>query len=63
MSLFYSNPQGGRAGFFAIPCESVVAVTRLNCLIFVDFAANFLARFPLPTLAHFLNVVYFFNMI
>ena len=31
MSLFYSNPQGGWAGFFPIPCESVDAVTRLNC--------------------------------
>ena len=63
MSLFYSNPQGGRAGFFAIPCESVGAVTRLNCLIFVDFCHQLFAHFPLPTLAHFLNVVFFFNMI
>ena len=32
-------------------------------LIFEDFATNFLRDFPPPTLAHFLNVVYFFNMI
>ena len=63
MSLFYSNPLGGWAGFFAVPCKSVDAVTRLNCLIFVDFCRQLFAHFPLPTLAHFLNVVYFFNMI
>ena len=41
----------------------VDAVTRLNCLIFVNFCHQLFAHFPLPTLAHFLNVVYFFNMI
>ena len=30
MSLFFSNPLGGRVGFFAIPCKSVDAMTRLN---------------------------------
>ena len=63
MSLFYSNPQGGRAGFFAIPCESVDAPTRLNCFIFVDFFHQTFAHFLQLTLAHFLNVVYFFNTI
>ena len=63
MSLFYSNPLGGRARFFAIPCESVDAVTQLNCLIFVDFCRQLFAHFLQPALANFFNFVYFFNRI
>ena len=58
MSLFYSNSLGGRVVFFAIPRESVEAVTQLNCFLPPTFV-----HFPMPTLAHFLNVVLFFNMI
>ena len=64
MSLFYSNPLGGRDGFFL---NSVRVRWHRNSAelfwIFEDFTANFLRDFPPPTLAHFLNIVYFFNMI
>ena len=64
MSLFYSNPLGGRVGFFLQFCASPMTPwLDWIVLIFMDFAANFLVHFPLPTLAHFLIVVYFFNMI
>ena len=60
MSLFYSNPPCGRASNFTIPCESVDASWIV--LIMVDLPPTF-AHFPPPTLAHFLDVVFFFNMI
>ena len=63
MSLFYSSPQGGRVGFFAILCESIDVVTWLNCFEFSRIFPPTFVQFPPPTLAHFLNVVYFFNMI
>ena len=88
MSLFYSNPRGGRASgifmilcesvdvvthwvggqagifyIFMILCESVDTMTQLNCLDFGRFCRQLLAHFLLPTLAHFLDVVLFFNMI
>ena len=64
MSLFYSNPLGGRDGFFsqfrASPLTSWLSWIILS---FWGFYCQLFARFPPPTLAHFLNIVYFFNMI
>ena len=63
MSLFYSNQLGGRVVFFTILCESVDTVTQLNCFKFLWILPPTFAQFPMPTLAHFLNVVFSFNMI
>ena len=63
MSLFYSNPPGGRASIFTILFESVNAVTQLNCFDFGGFAANFLHIYPANIGTFFLNVVFFFIMI
>ena len=64
MSLLYSNPPGGRAGIFTIPCEFVDVVTQLNCFDFGGFyVLPTFCAFPPPTLELFLNVVFFFNMI
>ena len=38
-------------------------MTRLNCLYLTDFFPQNLAHLPPPMLAHFLYVLYFFNMI
>ena len=66
MSLCYSNPPGGRPSIFTMLCESVDPVTQLNCFDFSGFAANFLCISPPPKkkkLTHFLDVIFFFNMI
>ena len=56
MSLFYSNPLGGRAGIFTISYESNdAAVTWLNCFDFYGFCRW---HFPRQYLAGFLNVVF-----
>ena len=63
MSLFYANPLGGRVGFFAIPLESVDAVTWLNCFEFSWILLPTFCTFSPANVGAFLNVVFFFNMI
>ena len=58
MSLFYSNPLGGRVGIFTILCESVDVVTQLNCFDFGGFAAIFL-RISLRQHWHIISMSYF----
>ena len=60
-SIIYSNPLGGLVGIFMIPCESVDALTQLNCFNFRGFCSQDFAHLPPPTLAHFLDVIFFFN--
>ena len=54
MSLFYSNPLGGRAVIFTILFESIDSVTEL--FMFGGFCRQHFVHFPPPTLAHFLDV-------
>ena len=60
MSLFYSNPPG-IITYYDL-CKSIDAVTQPNCL-FGGFCWQLFAHFPPPTLAHFLDVVFFFKII
>ena len=63
MSLFYSNPLGGRVGFFQFCASPLTPWLGWIVLKFRGFCRQLFAHFLQPALAHFLNVVYFFNMI
>ena len=63
MSLFYSNPLGGRVGFFQFCASPLMPWLGWIVLKFRGFCRQLFAHFLQPALAHFLNVVYFFNII